>query len=241
MQRSDRRWRWLVPAVLAVIGLLLVTTARLAHGTDLRADRLSELTDLINTEQRQADEVAAQVERLRDQVEAATASGSDPEDAELQQRIQEVGAAAGMDEVVGPGLTVTLDDAPIPSDGIPDGYAVDDYVVHQQDLQGVVNALWAGGAQALQMMDQRIISTSAVRCVGNTLILKGRVYAPPYTVTAVGPVDRMQRALDASPGVGVYRQYSELIGLGYDVETLDPATVVAYEGSLDLRYARGSS
>ena len=36
------------------------------------------------------------------------------------------------------------------------------------------------------LMDQRVISTSAVRCVGNTLILQGRVYSPPYVITAIG-------------------------------------------------------
>ncbi|MEO8328461.1 MAG: DUF881 domain-containing protein [Candidatus Nanopelagicales bacterium] len=241
MHRADRRWRWLVPVVLAVIGLLLVTTARLAHGTDLRAERRTELADLIEAEQRQADEVAAQVEQLQGQVEAATAALGNPADHELQRLTELLGAAAGMDEVVGPTLTVTLDDAPIPPDGIPEGYAVDDYVVHQQDLQGVVNALWAGGAEALQVMDQRLISTSAVRCVGNTLILKGRVYAPPYTVTAVGPVERMQRALDASPSVDIYRQYVDLIGLGYEVDSQDSGTVVPYEGALELRYARAAT
>ena len=130
-----------------------------------------------------------------------------------------LGEAAGLQPVTGPGLTVTLEDAPVPADGIPEGYLADDYVVHQQDLQAVVNALWAGGAEAMQVMDQRIISTSAVRCVGNTLILQGRVYAPPFTVSAIGPVDRMKRALDASPGVAVYQQYVDLIGLGYDVDT----------------------
>ena len=53
----------------------------------------------------------------------------------------------------------------------------------------MVNALWQGGARGIQVMDQRLISTSAVRCVGNTLILQGRVYSPPYRITAVGDPD----------------------------------------------------
>ena len=238
MDRSDRKWRWLVPIVLATIGLLLVTTARLAQGTDLRPERRTELADLIAAEEQRADEALERVEMLRSEVEAATAARHDPEGRQLQQLSERWGTAVGIDEVVGPTLTVTLDDARIPPDGIPDGYAADDYVVHQQDLQAVVNALWAGGAEALQVMDQRIISTSAVRCVGNTLILQGRVYAPPYTVTAVGPPERMQRALDASPGVGLYLQYVDLIGLGYEVERMDSGTVVGYEGLLQLRYAQ---
>ena len=105
-----------------------------------------------------------------------------------------------------------------PPIGVPDGYTADDYIVHEQDVQAVINALWAGGAEAIAVMDQRIIATSAVRCVGSTLLLHGQVYAPPYTVTAVGPTDRMQRALEVSPRVAIYRQYVDLLGLGFDVE-----------------------
>ena len=74
----------------------------------------------------------------------------------------------------------------------PGGSGPDDLVVHQQDVQAVVNALWRGGADGVQIMDQRLIATSAVRCVGNTLILQGRVYSPPYTITAVGDPDAAQ-------------------------------------------------
>ncbi len=241
MDRADRKWRWLVPIALAAIGLLLVTTARLAQGTDLRPERRTDLADLIAAEQQRGNESLERVELLRDEIEAATAASDDPEGRQLQRTSERWGAAVGLDEVVGPALTVTLDDAEIPQEGIPEGYAVDDYLVHQQDLQAVVNALWAGGAEALQVMDQRIISTSAVRCVGNTLILQGRVYAPPYSVTAVGPPERMQRALDASPGVGLYQQYVDLIGLGYEVERLEQGKVVAYEGLLQLRYAQATT
>ena len=137
-----------------------------------------------------------------------------------------------------PSLTVTLEDAPIPPDGIPDGYAADDYVVHQQDLQAVVNALWAGGAEALQVMDQRIISTSAVRCVGNTLILQGRVYSPPYSVSAVGPLGAHaaspRRITGGWASPSVRRPHRAWLRSG----THGLGQVVGYEGLLQLRYAQ---
>jgi uncharacterized protein YlxW (UPF0749 family) len=234
-------WRWLVPLVLVVVGVLFVTTARLSQGTDLRAERRTDLADLILAEDHRVNQAIDQVEQLRGQVEQISSSSNTSQDRQLRALTERVGAAAGLDEAVGPALVVTLRDAPIPADGIPEGYAPDDYVVHQQDLQAVINSLWAGGGEALQVMDQRIISTSAVRCVGNTLILQGRVYSPPYTVIAVGPTDRMQRALDASPGVSLYRQYADLIGLGYDVDSRESEVIVGYEGALQLRYARAGS
>ena len=106
-------------------------------------------------------------------------------------------------------MRVTLDDAPHPDSGrtLPGDPNPDLLVVHQQDVQAVVNALWAGGARAMQIMDQRVIATSAVRCVGNTLLLHGVVYSPPYVITAVGDPTALRHALDASPDVQIYKQY----------------------------------
>jgi uncharacterized protein YlxW (UPF0749 family) len=131
---------------------------------------------------------------------------------------------------------VTLDDAPTGGTR-PPGVQPDDLVVHQQDVQGVVNALWAGGAEAMMLMDQRVISTSAVRCVGNTLILQGRLYAPPYRISAIGNVADLNRAIAASPTIPIYLEYHNRLGLGWDVNEQD-LRMPAYAGSLALHHAR---
>jgi uncharacterized protein YlxW (UPF0749 family) len=228
--QSTLVWRVLVPVVLLLIGLLLATSAQLAAGTDLRAERRTELVDLIRAEQDRVAAETATVAGLQEQLDAAAQAevpvASDP------------ALEALISEIDGPGLTVSLEDAPIPADGVPDGYTTEDYIVHEQDVQAVINSLWAGGAEAIGVMDQRIIATSAVRCVGSTLLLHGQAYAPPYTVTAVGPTDRMQRALDVSPRVALYRQYSDLLGLGFDVTESGSVTVPAYEGPLAAQFAQ---
>src|SRR3712207_6487557 len=91
----------------------------------------------------------------------------------------------------------------------------DDLVVHEQDVQAVVNALWAGGAEAMTIMGVRVISTSAVRCAGNTLLLHGRVYSPPFTITAIGDPARLSGALAESEGVRQFRDAAADFGLGY--------------------------
>src|SRR5581483_5279985 len=90
---------------------------------------------------------------------------------------------------------------------------------------------------AMQLMDQRIISTSAVRCVGNVLILQDRVYSPPYSVTAVGDMSRLSAALKASPAISNYLEYVAAYGLGYRLTPHARVTVPAYSGSLALRFA----
>src|SRR5262249_21601418 len=126
----------------------------------------------------------------------------------------------GLTTMAGPGLVVTLDDAQRdPGTALPAGVTPDDLVVHQQDLQAVVNALWAGGSQGVEVMDQRLGSPSAVRCVGNTLLLHGRVSSPPFTVSAVGDVRRLDAALASSPALVTYREWVDAVGLGYQVST----------------------
>ena len=233
-------WRVATPVAFGAAGVLFATSAGVANGGELRGAR-SDLGDLIRAEQQRADDLTRQVERLRAEVDQATAlaGAADRRVAAEQRRSRSLELAAGTTPVVGPSLTVTLSDAPRAADRVlPEGTTPDDVVVHQQDVQGVVNALWAGGAEAMQIMDQRVISTSAVRCVGNTLILQGRVYSPPYRITAVGDPDRLTQALDESAAVQLYRYYVDKFGLVYETHPETRTRLPAYDGSLDLLHAQ---
>jgi uncharacterized protein YlxW (UPF0749 family) len=232
-----RRPRLRVPALLvtltaAAAGLLFATSATTADGTDLRADRRLQLAELIARERSEVTRREQAAAVLRSQVEdrRAEAAARDVRVAQEEARAAQLAVAAGTTAVTGPGLTVSLDDAPPGATS----EEPDDLVVHQQDVQAVVNALWAGGAEAMTLMGQRVISTSAVRCVGNTVVLHGQVYGPPFVVTAVGDRTAMRAALDTEPGVELFLRYVDRFGLGYDVTSADEVQLPAYEGPLDL-------
>ncbi|MBU4215225.1 MAG: DUF881 domain-containing protein [Actinobacteria bacterium] len=229
--RRLRRGSFAVAAVLAAAGLLFVANAVSAHGTGRSPQDLAELA------RAQAARVATQaadVDRLRAQVGSLAAQAADVPvsgDGSVADQV-----ASGSTAVVGPGLEVTLDDAP--SDSLHrDGVSADVLVVHQQDIQSVVNALWAGGAEAVAIQDQRLITTSAIRCVGNVLRLHGQLYSPPYTVSAIGDGSAMKAALAASPAVQAYRRDAVEVGLGWEVDSQDALTLPAYSGATDLDYA----
>ena len=233
--RPRSAWTVLVPLTALAAGLLFATSASTAQGTDLRADRRLQLTELIareraDVEQREQDalELRAEVRGLSQQAaEGDTRVAAAAAKAELE-------LAAGLVPVEGPAVSVSLNDAPR-REGRPElSQDPDDLVVHQQDVQAVVNALWAGGAEAMTLMGQRIVSTSAVRCVGNTVILHGRVYGPPFVVTAVGDPDALRDALDSDPGVLVFRTYVDRFGLGYQVRSSRSVRLPAYDGPLEL-------
>jgi uncharacterized protein YlxW (UPF0749 family) len=234
-------WSLLVPVVAMLAGLLFTTSATTARGTDLREDRTPQLASLISDRRRQVDAATAEDKTLRATVlaQTSTLAGSDSGVAAQQQRANAELGDAGLQAVHGPALTVTLDDAPHGLNySLPNGATADDVVVHQQDVQAVVNALWAGGAEAMTIMGVRVISTSAVRCVGNTLLLHDRVYSPPFAITAIGDATAMNAALDASPVVQIYRQDVDAWGLGYHVQPEGDVTLPAYDGSTSLVYAK---
>jgi uncharacterized protein YlxW (UPF0749 family) len=88
------------------------------------------------------------------------------------------------------------------------------------------------------MQDQRIIGTSAPRCVGNTLLLNGRTYSPPYVISAVGDPAAMAAALAASPLVAIYKQYVVRFGLGYTEEAKASVDLVGHADTVRMRFAK---
>jgi uncharacterized protein YlxW (UPF0749 family) len=241
-RRGERRpgWSLGVPVIALAAGILFTTTATTAGGTSLRDDRRPELAQLIEERRAQVDAANSEDAALRAQVEAQSdaLAGSDRPIADEVTRASRYRLEAGYSAVHGPGLTVRLNDAPRRADGgRPAGSVNDDLLVHQQDVQAVVNALWAGGAEAMSIMDVRVISTSAVRCVGNTLLLHGRVYSPPFKITAIGDPARMRTSLAVSPGVQLFRDAAAAYGLGYQEVVEGNVKVPAYDGGAALRYA----
>ena len=223
-----------VALVLGAAGLLFVASGSTAQGTDLRNDT-ADLASLVADERDRAAGTTTLVESLRADVERLEGDVQ-PADPALEAVLERTGQAAGMQPVAGPAVRVVLDDAD------PTGRRAalarpDDLVIHQQDVQGVVNALWLGGAEAMQLMDQRVISTSAVRCIGNTLSLQGQPYSPPYVITAIGDPERLLAALAASEDLESFEAAVELFGLGYEVDALAEAELPAYSGPLELRHA----
>lgn len=233
---SVRSWRFTAPFALAACGLLLVTSAKIADGTDLRGSGHAELGDLVRDAELRGEQLSTAAEQLRDEIdELSNADGS--QQSSEQQQLGEFAELAGMTPVEGPGLQVTLSDAPEPL-GLAEDQNLEDYIVHQQDLEAVINALWAGGAEAMMVMDQRIIATSSVRCIGPVLYLQGRSYGPPYVVSAIGDVNAMLAALDESPGVTEYRLYADQIGLGFELEVQAKIEMPGYEGPLGVSAER---
>jgi uncharacterized protein YlxW (UPF0749 family) len=231
---SSYAGRFLTVALCALAGLLIVASALDARGTDLRPARHTDLVSLLQAQSRRNAELTERVTTLRAEVDELSAGQSDQTD--LGDRLAERQSMAGLTAVSGPAVSITLDDAPESVTGT--GVDPDLLVVHQQDIQAVVNALWSGGAEAMTIQGQRVVSTTGIKCVGNTVVLHGVPYAPPYVITAIGDQPRLRAALANAEPVQIYRQYVEAYRLVYRERSPAEVTLGPYEGSVDLEYAQ---
>ena len=145
---------------------------------------------------------------------------------------------AGLTAREGPGVVVTLSDAP---EEVIDAATGDKnlLVVHQQDIQAVVNAMWKGGASAVTVQGQRIVSTTGIKCEGNAVQLQGVPYPQPYVIEAVGEQARLLEAIENDDYLQIYREQAAIpdISVGWDLQLQAQVTAPAYDGLTDLSYA----
>ena len=210
-------------------GVLIGATAITAQGSDLRPDRTSDVAQLVAEAEARNQELSQRAADLRAETDRLTAAqGAAPASSDPGQEL--ASRTAGLAAVKGPAVRVTLTDAPL--DVTPPGVSGDLLVVHEQDIQNVVNALWTAGAEAMTIQGQRVVSTTAVKCVGNTVVLHGTAYAPPYVITAIGDPASLEAGLASDTDVQIYRQYAQAYQLGYEQQRVDQTTMPAYTGPL---------
>ena len=229
------RSRPFLAAGCLLLGFLAVAVVRSdPPDASARLTREYRLADLIEQQQRSTERLRREVIALRAEVAGVRSrkAGGEAESATRERALTASGLAAGLVPMSGPGLRVVLDDSSL--DRAPSG-DVNDLVIHSQDVQAVVNALWKSGAEAVAINGQRLVSTSAVLCVGNTLLLNGTVHSPPYGVTAVGAGrDRFE----ADTLVQRLHDDATAFGLRFSVSRLADVEVPAYRGATSLSYAR---
>ena len=233
--RSDSRHPRLARSasviVMALAGLMMTTAAINSRGHDLRPERDTDMATLVRSQASHNAALQKEAAGLRAQVEDLSKANQTPGvTSSVISSASALAPSVGLGAVSGKALRVTLDDAPLSEN--PDGVDANMLVVHQQDIQMVVNTLWSGGAEAMTIQGQRVISTTAVKCVGNTVVLHGVAYAPPYVIEAIGDLNAMQKALDTSEAVRIYKEYVSAYQLGWSVERAGQVTMPAYTGAV---------
>ena len=203
--------------VTTASGMLFVASAR--SNAETRSQTAVDLAGLVAHRQNEVKELQDGVRSLKDQIAGRVPAAG-------QQSNDNVGELSKV-PVSGPGITVTLSDAP--TDSIPDNVNPNDLVIHQQDIDDVMNAMWEGG---------RIAPRTVVRCIGNVILVGGTSFSPPYKISAIGNVNQLRNSVETNPRVVNYQRYVARYGLGWELKTSEKLEFPASDQDLSLRYAQ---
>jgi uncharacterized protein YlxW (UPF0749 family) len=236
-REPSRNRRRMSPALMAgLLGLgLLLATAALQVRADagiVSAERES-LVERIGLATGHADALEQTVADLeRDILEIETRQLDNAAvNSELRESMATMRSAAGTGAVQGPGVVVEVDDAENGADGGSSGAVTN---VLDIDLQQVVNGLWAAGAEAVSINDQRVTAMTAIRSANDVILVNFRPLEPPYEVRAVGDSRTLGSRFLEGPGGQWLLDASSTAGIQFDIRNDDSLTLPAARAVLRL-------
>lgn len=148
----------------------------------------------------------------------------------LQKELKQINIVAGLTDVKGPGITITLNDA-IEKNPL---FFEEDQIVHDTDIAQIVNELRAAGAEAISVNEQRITNTTAIRCVGPTIKVNDIKIGAPFIIKAIGNSQYLYSGLTMKNGVlDSMKKY----GLQVEVLQSENIQIPKYEGAINMKYA----
>ena len=224
----------LVPAAL-LFGFLVATQWSTLVSQDVGIRYIGPLSSTVARLQDEQTALKAQLSDLRaklDEVQraASTQSGAVKD---LQARIDDLRASAGLTEVRGEGVVVTLDAAR--TAGSKDQ---ERQVCLAPDLTDVVNAAWHGGARAVALNSERLVASSSVYCVGATIVVNGSIVSAPFSVSAVGQPSSLLGVIDDPAQLRDLKRRRDQLAIDLRIARSPLLTLPAYTGPLSARSAK---
>jgi uncharacterized protein YlxW (UPF0749 family) len=206
---NHRSFIWQISAVCFILGLILaaavVTSGQVARSG--KGPRIAGFTYDLNIEFKQATEkkeseyesVIKQKTELISKLEDRLSRGNSASSL-IRKELEDTQFNSGLTDAIGPGIRITLTDSLKPPVVGNDGFKLS-ILIHDSDINAVVNELKACGAEAIAVNHQRIVSSTSIRCVGPVVHVNGVPSAPPYIIEAIGDPDGLMNGMNLPGGV----------------------------------------
>lgn len=256
---QSRDWVWQVTLMSVVLGVLLALSLRTQHfiaakGLPPRysalAGRYFELEQTNRDSEKEIHGLRENITKLEAALKASAQNDTGrPQVVALFKQLQEAKQFAGLTPVEGPGVEVILSDAANGKEmakqlaggsdqGADFQNQLSNFLVHDQDIVGVVNELKQAGAEAISVNGQRIIATSSIRCVGPICYINRQPTggAAPYTILAVGSPRDMENGLRLPGG---YLDTQQLLAYKMvSIKHRPKVEIPPYDGLTVFRFAK---
>ncbi len=221
---------------IALFFLSMMLAAQMKSMSDteelIAGKRETQLADELVTLQRKYDDLKSKYDDSAKIVEEYQNNSSTNNTliASMKDQIQALSAMSGVTDLKGEGIVITLNDGTKTSDAS----VRSDTLVHDSDLLTVVNELKAAGAEAISINGQRIIATSAIRCVGPVIQVNYQKVAAPFEIKAIGNAQYLESAMTIKNGVvDLLKEY----GVSVTVSRQNNVEIPKYEGEQNFKNA----
>lgn len=230
-----KSFQWALAVGGLILGVMLAVQFRVTR--DIQStepvQRAQQLSVQVAQLKKDRDALQAQVDDLRSRLDKVSAG---PKASVLKEELDRARIEAGVTELSGPGVEVTLNDSNI---SLKPGQDPNLYVLHDEDVLRVLNEIRAAGAEAIAINGERLLATTEIRCTGPAIVLnKNKRLAPPYVITAIGNPDTLESSLKMRGGVAETLQFW---GIQVTVKKLPQVTVPAYTGGITFEYGKAAA
>lgn len=223
-------------AIFVLVGFLLVVTGTATSvATQSQEPRKQAIIDQIIQQRRDVDDLDKAVAEVRAQVDGARreAGRVSAEQNDRAQYQDELSVEAGTAPLKGRGVVVKLSDAPRGPG--QDATKFDSNRIQDSDIQLVVNALFASGAEAIAINDNRVVAVTPIRAAGGTIVVNYRPVSSPYRIAAIGVDEKRFGDTDIAAH---FRQWEKKFDLGFQVTKQSNVSVPAYSGRVGIDLAK---
>jgi len=214
LDKKERSLIGLASVLLGFLFIILIKAQGVAGSKVIPQE--SAIPNLIKTEQ---ENQQLSIENAKIEQELVKYAQGQSASTLLNQQVKEAMMSAGLAELIGPGVQITLDDSPRVATGEEDQ---NNYYIHEEYIREILNALWNGGAEAIAVNGQRVTSNTEVFCAGSYIQINGTIQMPPYIIRAIGDSNNLSGALKFyGYGWDMLGEYQEQYGIIRKLEVLD--------------------
>ncbi len=172
------------------------------------------------------------IQQNQENLKSITASGN-------LDTLKKLKSSVGLEMAQGPGVEIILTDGPFANRDNPE--TIDQSLIHAADLRDIVNLLRSTRADAIAINDQRIIASTPISSVGNTILVNNFHTLPPFSITAVGDPDLIISRLKDPKALPDLRQRAQDSKIGFSFKTMANVFAPVYNGNLVFSYLKSSS
>ena len=228
------RWHLSLTLVFLILGFLLATAFNTQQLLVERSrPRKQNLIEFVKKRRDERSRLGKDLIKMRKELESQSSrmAGAEGILVSYSKTLENLRFRAGLKAVKGPGLEIVLRDSP----RIPIGEETDNFLIHDYDLQIVVNALWRGGAEAIAINGERLAAGTGIRSAGSTILINSKPQGEPYRIKVIGNRQDLAKILKTDSDAALLTSdYSQKYGLVVKIMNRKQLVLPPYYGSVKM-------